>query len=47
MQHGVGHGITDHILKEDLYYSTGVLVEQSRDRLGLTTEELSKWNDCA
>ena len=47
MQIGVGHGIADHILKEDLYNSTSVLIEQSRDTLDLTTKELLKWNDCS
>ena len=51
MKLGVGHGITDHILKEHLENSTGLLMEQSRDTLDLTTEEaveeLLKWNDCS
>ena len=47
MQLGVGHGLTDHILKERLEDSTGLLVEQSRDTLELTTEELLNWNNCS
>ena len=34
---GVGDGITDDILKEDLEDTTGLLVDQARDTLDTTT----------
>ncbi len=34
---GVGDGITDHVLKEDLEDSTGLLVDQTRDTLDTTS----------
>ena len=34
---GVGDGITDNVLKEDLKDTTGLLVDQARDTLDTTT----------
>ena len=34
---GVGHRITDHVLKEHLEDTTGLLVDQTRDTLDTTT----------
>ena len=34
---GVGDGITDDVLKEDLEDTTGLLVDQARDTLDTTT----------
>ena len=34
---GVGHGITDHVLEEDLEDGAGLLVDEARDALDATT----------
>ena len=34
---GVGHGVTDHVLQEDLENTAGLLVDEARDALDATT----------
>eukprot|EP01023_Acetabularia_acetabulum_P018661 TRINITY_DN19426_c1_g1_i1.p1 TRINITY_DN19426_c1_g1~~TRINITY_DN19426_c1_g1_i1.p1 ORF type:complete len:141 (+),score=28.38 TRINITY_DN19426_c1_g1_i1:99-521(+) len=34
---GVGHGIADHVLKEDLEHTAGLLVDEARNALDATT----------
>lgn len=41
---GVGDGITDHVLKEHLQHTTGLLVDEARDTLHTTTA--SQAPDC-
>ena len=41
---GVSHGITDHILQENLQYTMGLLIDQTRDTLDTTSA--GKTMDC-
>ena len=34
---GVGHGVTDHVLKEHLEHAPGLLVDEATDALDATT----------